>query len=317
MCWETNDRRKTRHYISMAPQQQHPNIPRFSSFQTYIDVVYNPSQQVDWVIVHQHNMSVISFAVIGKNRQPIYMKEFSSTTNTSSSSSDAIRKDDELSWLGITTAAVSSSSPTNVQLDPNSINNHSSSSSSSSRFDCSIRQQFIVHDALDFMEQWIERHHHHHHSTTPPPPPQPNAHDAMFAGLLCPIEDMKVYGTHLCFSFSFVPSVQYVVSRLVCVWIDWLLNWCCPFSRPFIPQPTTTNNIHLYRIHDHYTDHLVTRHPGQWNGRHSGRYNPKHFRHVTWVLCGIYLEPVHTAEHVHDRIATISFPSTSPCGLVQ
>ena len=78
----------------------------------------------------------------------------------------------------------------------------------------------MVHDALDFMEQWIERHHHHHHSTTPPPPPQPNAHDAMFAGLLCPIEDMKVYGTNLCFSFSFVPSVQYVVSRLVCVWID-------------------------------------------------------------------------------------------------
>jgi hypothetical protein len=178
-------------------QQQHRNIPRFSSFKTYI-----PRRGIQSVtttsrvsrFVHQHNMSVISFAVIGKNRQPIYMKEFSSPTSTGSSSSDAIRKDDELSWLGINT-------PTNVQLDPNSINN--TSSSSSSRFDCSIRQQFIVHDALDFMEQWIERrhHHHHHHSTIPTPPQQPNAHDAMFAGLLCPIEDMKVYGTNLCFSF--------------------------------------------------------------------------------------------------------------------
>ena len=121
-------------------------------------------------------MSVISFAVIGKNRQPIYMKEFSS-----SSRNDTI--EDDLQLFGISSASTSSS-PTNVLDDKAANDIHGR------RDCCSIRQQFIIHDALDYMEQWIESNSTNQNINSL----QQNAHDAMFAGLLCPIEDMRVYG---------------------------------------------------------------------------------------------------------------------------
>jgi hypothetical protein len=126
-------------------------------------------------------MSVISFAVIGKNRQPIFMKEFVSDSNIKKNT------EDDLQWFGI---AATASSPTNI-FDENRISLNNNNNKSDSRCDCSIRQQFIIHDALDYMEQWIERR------NTNTPPQQQNAHDAMFAGLLCPIEDMRVYGKSL------------------------------------------------------------------------------------------------------------------------
>jgi len=54
---------------------------------------------------------------------------------------------------------------------------------------CSLKQQFILHAALDRFEQlsgpppgcaWREKEH--------------RGDTAMFAGLLCPVEDMRVYG---------------------------------------------------------------------------------------------------------------------------
>ena len=137
------------------------HIPSINPCSTTCSVVYNS------------NMSVISFAVIGKNRQPIYMKEFTSEK----SSKDT---DDDTQLFGI---APSSSSPTNVVSS-------SSFNQDGGRCDCSIRQQFIIHDALDYMEQWIESQ----NTKTLQQQQQQNAHAAMFAGLLCPIEDMRVYG---------------------------------------------------------------------------------------------------------------------------
>lgn len=56
--------------------------------------------------------------------------------------------------------------------------------------DCSLRQQFILHDALDIFDE-----------ISGPPPGfawrgQRNVTgtEAMWAGCLCPIEDMRVYG---------------------------------------------------------------------------------------------------------------------------
>ena len=125
-------------------------------------------------------MSVLSLAVIGKNRQPIYVKEFrsdKSLTNT----------DDDLQLFGISQSG--SSQSTNDVPDENRIS--SLNYKDKSQCDCSTRQQFILHDAMDYMEQWIESR---NTTTTTPPQQQQNAHDAMFAGLLCPIEDMSVYG---------------------------------------------------------------------------------------------------------------------------
>jgi hypothetical protein len=189
-------------------------------------------------------MSVISLAVIGKNRQPIYMKEFTSDHHDSSSSSSRKNIDDDLQLFGISS---SSSYTTNVlkenQLNTDTNLHHHHHSNENSRCDCSIRQQFILHDALDFMEQWIEQHQNSHEQQQ-----QQNAHDAMFAGLLYPIEDMRVYGTcagsfvimflHLCFSCL----------KIIC--IISLSFLCLTFLFYFVGYMTTTQVILLVVVQD-------------------------------------------------------------------
>ena len=99
-------------------------------------------------------MSVISLAIIGKNNLPIYLKEF---TESEISMSEA-----DLFGLEATTSSTTS---------------------------CSLRQQFLLHAALDRFEQ-LEG----------PSPgfawrtPGVTGIDAMFVGLLLPVEDMRIYG---------------------------------------------------------------------------------------------------------------------------
>jgi hypothetical protein len=153
-------------------------------------------------------MSVISIAIIGKNRQPIYMKEFRSDKSIKSINDND--DDDDLQLFGISSLSSSSPSSNNHHVlgDANHhhvqqfttlmmSDNYKHNDNISRCYDCSVRQQFILHDAMDYMEQWIQ---HNRDSPTQQQQvllsssPSQNAHDAMFAGLLCPIEDMRVYG---------------------------------------------------------------------------------------------------------------------------
>ena len=110
-------------------------------------------------------MSVISLAVIGKSGEPLYLKEFH---DEGSSLSDLV-SEEELFGL-------SSKQPVE---DPPSTSGSS----------CSLRQQFLLHAALDRFEQLAG-----------PPPgcawraPGVTGADAMWVGLLCPVEDMRIYG---------------------------------------------------------------------------------------------------------------------------
>lgn len=105
-------------------------------------------------------MSAISIAVVGKNDEPLYMREFSET-------SEDIREE-RLFGLPMTDRQ-------DVGLGG---------------FDCSLRQQFILHSALGRIKQLAG----------PPPglawrkPGTPSGRDSMFAGFLCPVEEMRVYG---------------------------------------------------------------------------------------------------------------------------
>lgn len=108
-------------------------------------------------------MAALSLAIIGKNNEPLYMKEF-----RDESLQDDVVPEEEL--FGLPPAA-----------DGNG--------SSTGGWDCSIRHQFILHAALDRYEQLAG--------------PAPgygwrtagvSGTDAMFMGLLCPVEDMRVYG---------------------------------------------------------------------------------------------------------------------------
>jgi hypothetical protein len=144
-------------------------------------------------------MSVLSFAIIGKNRQPIYIKEFSNhnhdvTTNSSTNNNNNNDDDDDLIMMQ------------DVVSDMDIFGISSSTSSSTTKTSlsssyCTVRQQFILHDALDIMEQWIESNNYNNTNQqqqqqilNPLVSAFAAAHDAMFAGLLYPMEDMRIYG---------------------------------------------------------------------------------------------------------------------------
>jgi hypothetical protein len=107
-------------------------------------------------------MAARSLAIIGKNNEPLYIKEFR----------DESQPDDvpEEELFGLPPAA-----------DGNG--------SSTGGWDCSIRHQFIFHAALDRYEQLA--------GSVPGCGWRTfgvSGTDAMLLGLLCPVEDMRVYG---------------------------------------------------------------------------------------------------------------------------
>lgn len=99
-------------------------------------------------------MAAVALAVIGKNNEPLYIKTFLDEDDPS---------EEELFGLPTT------------------------------KTQKSLRQQFILHSALDRFEKisgpypgcaWREHH------------PGITGNDAMFVGLLCPVEDLRVYGRY-------------------------------------------------------------------------------------------------------------------------
>ena len=121
-------------------------------------------------------MSAISLAVIGKNNEPLYIKEFVDLENRCVAEQHLV-SDEEL--FGLPRVDASSRKPQQQQQQHAAVHNY-----------CSLRQQFILHAALDRFE----------HLSGPHPgfawrAPGVSGTDAMWVGLLCPVEDMRVYGT--------------------------------------------------------------------------------------------------------------------------
>lgn len=127
------------------------------------------------VAFHTLTMTAISLAIVGKSSEPLYIKQF--FEEGSSSNKADLLSEEELFGLPAPTENNNESSLSNA------------SSSTNKHPDCSLRQQFILHAALDRFEQ-----------LDGPPPgyawrsPGVSGADAMFVGLLCPVEDMRVYG---------------------------------------------------------------------------------------------------------------------------
>ena len=104
-------------------------------------------------------MAAVSLAIIGKDNRPLYLREF-------------VDEDDP--------------GNNNIMLDESALFGMSIPTDTS-LFQCSARQEFILHAALDRFEQLAG--------------PYPNwgwrskpGADGMFLGLLCPVETFRVYG---------------------------------------------------------------------------------------------------------------------------
>lgn len=114
-------------------------------------------------------MTAVSLAIVSNRNEPVYIKEF---FHEAPSAGDDLPFEEELFGL------------------PAPFENTEESSALPKRTECSLRQQFILHAALDRFEQ-----------LDGPPPGYAwrkqgvaSGADAMFLGLLCPVEDMRVYG---------------------------------------------------------------------------------------------------------------------------
>jgi hypothetical protein len=105
-------------------------------------------------------MSIVSLAIVGKNNEPLYVRQFEDESSA-----------DEKDVFGF---------PSVSQGDRVSDNATS----------CSIRHQFILHEALERLKI-------HEESGFAWRASGATGSEAMFVGLLSPIEDMRVYGQSL------------------------------------------------------------------------------------------------------------------------
>lgn len=112
-------------------------------------------------------MALRSIAIVGKKGQPLYLKEFHSPE----------KLDDDIPEAELFGLAISGKS------------SGSTDGFSTKAKVCSLSHQFILHAALDRFEELAG-----------PPPgfgwkdPGAFGADAMWVGLLCPVEEMRVYG---------------------------------------------------------------------------------------------------------------------------
>jgi hypothetical protein len=139
-------------------------------------------------------MAAVSLAIIGKHNEPLYLREFSHGDT----------RLDEAELFGLS----SSGSSSNATGGDSGNAKHGGASS------ISLRQEFILHAALDRFEQlngpppgFAWRHQ---------PPPQsptntttrPSQTDPQFVGLLGPCEDLNLYGWMTTTRIKFLVAVQ-------------------------------------------------------------------------------------------------------------
>eukprot|EP00527_Entomoneis_sp_CCMP2396_P003320 CAMPEP_0198143898 /NCGR_PEP_ID=MMETSP1443-20131203/11519_1 /TAXON_ID=186043 /ORGANISM="Entomoneis sp., Strain CCMP2396" /LENGTH=279 /DNA_ID=CAMNT_0043807203 /DNA_START=17 /DNA_END=856 /DNA_ORIENTATION=- len=140
---------------------------------------------------------VVSLAVIGKNNEPLYMKEF---VQRKGRRYDLV---DEAELFGLTSPAQQSTTGASAPAGQEESENHEDSTSDYDDDDSvigeinplfnavpvSLKQEFILHAALDRFEQ-----------LSGPPPgyawrrTTANDTNPMYVGLLYPVEDLRVYG---------------------------------------------------------------------------------------------------------------------------
>mmetsp|Transcript_32723 Transcript_32723/g.37131 ORF Transcript_32723/g.37131 Transcript_32723/m.37131 type:complete len:230 (+) Transcript_32723:143-832(+) len=137
-------------------------------------------------------MAAICLAVIGKNNSPLYIRTFLSDdvggdNNINDESQQKNDYDDDFYLFGIESVVSTTSiksTLTSMPISAHNDNENDNDTSSSSFYNsCSVRQRFVVHAALDRLEQ-----------LTQAPDNGKKTNKNNFVGLLLPIEETRVYG---------------------------------------------------------------------------------------------------------------------------
>mmetsp|Transcript_31219 Transcript_31219/g.93578 ORF Transcript_31219/g.93578 Transcript_31219/m.93578 type:complete len:205 (-) Transcript_31219:245-859(-) len=125
-------------------------------------------------------MSIVSIALVGKRGEPLFAQEFKSRWSSLEGDADVgVGHAEDIDFFG---------------FDEDGEVGFGAAGGTGGRaaapYDCSLRQQLILHSALDRFDE-----------LTAPGVRRPNtpaagtpASDAMWLGLLCPVDDLRVYG---------------------------------------------------------------------------------------------------------------------------
>jgi hypothetical protein len=119
-------------------------------------------------------MSAVSIAIVGRQDEPLFLKEYPTKYW---SDPDSYHSEEDLFGISSLSSMQDTTTTRRQRREQHG------------DFGCSLKQQSILHAALDrFM-----------HLVGPPPgfgwrTPGTTGSDAMFVGLLCPVEDYRVYG---------------------------------------------------------------------------------------------------------------------------
>lgn len=138
-------------------------------------------------------MSAIALAIIGKNNIPLYLQEFTEITRET----DTISEDELFGLLS------RKSETNNNNCDPAQKDHCPRPTKDKGGYGSQLRQQFVLHAALDRFEQLAG-----------PYPgcawraPGVIGNEAMWVGLLCPYEDMRVYGYQTTTQIKFLLTVE-------------------------------------------------------------------------------------------------------------
>ena len=135
-------------------------------------------------------MVAICLAVIGKNNSPLYIRTFlpdnvGGDNNINDESQQKNEYDDDFYLFGIEpVVSTTSIKSTLTSMSASADNDNDNDTSSLSFYNrCSVRQRFVVHAALDRLEQ-----------LTQAPDNGKKTNKNNFVGLLLPIEETRVYG---------------------------------------------------------------------------------------------------------------------------
>lgn len=148
-------------------------------------------------------MSAVSLAIIGKGNEPLYLREFGMEEHVD---------DAELFNLSGGGGVGNNATEAGDSSDGNNDNNDNKPTTSEGT--CSLRQEFVLHAALDRFEQlngpppgfaWRQQQQQQYQAAVPL-----NSHntDPQFVGLLGPWEDLRLYGWMTTTQIKFLVAIQ-------------------------------------------------------------------------------------------------------------
>ena len=142
---------------------------------------------------HTHTMSAVSLAIIGKSNEPLYLREFGSDKVV----------DDDAALFGLLTSS-----------EKETKDNNNDTTTTTTTTGCSLRQEFILHAALDRFVQlngpppgFAWRHNNNNNNAAQQLSPTTET-DPQFVGLLGPCEDLRLYGWMTTTQIKFLVAIQ-------------------------------------------------------------------------------------------------------------